>query len=379
MKKTLLRGIAAAIALTTTGVLADEATELRADLEAMNERLAALEKENTEAKSAWPSKVKIKGDFRYRYQLAESEDNASGELKTSKNIQRIRARLGIFADVNDFTEAAIGLRTGTKANSGNVTLGNGFSGKDISLSLAYLRLNPEEGKYGALTMGKMKQPWKATTDMIWDGDVNPEGIAYAYAGKAGDTGLFGSLGHFKVTEFNTASDINLNTIQGGAAQPLGEKLKGVLGGSYFSYHNADQLGADALGYEIVEAFVELGVKDVGPIPFKFYGNYVNNTDVDTENQGWCAGIKFGDAKKGKWEAKYDYRDLELFAAPGLFTDSDFADGGAGVKGHRIKAKYNFAKNLQGGVAYVYSLRTPDGTFTRDQQFNSLFLDLMVKF
>ena len=285
----------------------------------------------------------------------------------------------MFADVNDFTEAAIGIRTGSKANSGNVTLGDKFLGKEITLSLAYLRLNPEDGKYGSLTMGKMKQTWKSVTDMIWDGDVNPEGLSYAYDGKVSSTGLFGSLGHFKVTDSATASDIDLNTIQGGIAQPFGEKLKGTLGGSFYSYHNADQLGLNAPGYEIAEAFAEIGIKDVGPIPFKFYGNYVNNTDIDNENQGWCAGIKFGDAKKGKWECKYDYRDLELFAAPGIFTDSDFADGGSGVKGHRIKGKYNFAKNLQGGIAYVYSLRTPDGTFTQDQQFNTLFVDLMVKF
>lgn len=362
-------------------VSADEIESMPSNAELL-ERLEALESQAAASeKSGWEGKVRVKGDVRYRYQLAESEDNATGELEESKNIQRIRARLGVFADVNDFTEAAIGIRTGDRANSGNVTLGDGFSVKDFSLSLAYLRLIPEEGKYGALTMGKMKQPWKATTDMIWDSDVNPEGLAYSYDGKAGSSGLFGSLGHFKITDFSTDADVDLNTIQGGVAQPLGEKLKGTLGASFYSYRNADKLDGDtpAPGYEIAEAFAELGVKEVGPIPFKLYGNYVNNTDVDVENQGWCLGIKFGNAKKGKWEAKYDYRDLELLAAPGIFTDSDFADGGSGVKGHRIKAKYNFAKNLQGGIAYVYSLRTPDGTITQDQQFNTLFLDLMVKF
>lgn len=382
MKLKRMMGIAGAIALTSTAVFADEAEQLRKDMEAMNERLAALEEENTEAKSGWQTKVRVKGDFRYRFQHADVEDTDPTK-NFDKNIQRLRARLGVFADVNDFTEAAIGIRTGDSANSGNVTLGDSFDGKTISLSLAYLRLIPEEGKYGSLTMGKMKQPWKATTDLIWDSDVNPEGIAYAYDGKAGDTGLIGSLGHFKVADNSAASDVELNTIQGGVSQPFGDKLKGVLGASYYGYRNVDQLVAPpadvATGYRIAEGFAELGVKEVGPIPFKFYGNYVNNTAVDTENQGWCAGIKFGDAKKGKWEAKYDYRDLELFAAPGNFTDSDFADGGSGVKGHRIKAKYNFAKNLQGGLAYVYADRTPDGTITQDQKFKTLFLDLMVKF
>ena len=132
-------------------------------------------------------------------------------------------------------------------------------------------------------------------------------------------------------------------------------------------------------YRIAEGFAELGFKNVGPIPFKLYGNYVNNTATSEKNDGYCVGIKFADAKKGKWEAKYDYRDLGLYAAPAYFTDSDFADGGTGVKGHRIKAKYNFAKNLAGGLTYIYSLRTPDRSLDQNQQFNTLMLDLMVKF
>lgn len=394
MNKNIVYSIALGIAVSTAATFAaDEAPAAVATVSAeelapmpsnaeLLERLEALEtKAATEAKSGWAGKVRVKGDFRYRFQFLESEDNATGELQTEKNIQRIRARLGVFAEVNDFTEAAIGIRTGSKANSGNVTIGDGFAGKDISLSLAYLAMAPEDGKYGTATLGKMKQPWKATTDMIWDGDVNPEGAAYSYKGKVNDTGLIGSAGYFKAYDEDLTFDADLATLQGGATQPIGEKLKGTLGASMYYYKNVKDLpaAAYAVDYRIGEVFGEFGVKEVGPVPFKLYGNYVNNTAVEEENQGWCLGIKFGDAKKGKWEAKYDYRDLELFAAPGAFTDSDFADGGAGVKGHRIKGKYNFAKNLQGGLAFVYSERTPDGTFFQDQQFNTLILDLMVKF
>jgi opacity protein-like surface antigen len=50
-----------------------------------------------------------------------------------------------------------------------------------------------------------------------------------------------------------------------------------------------------------------------------------------------------------------------------------------VTGHRIKGQYNFAKNLAGGLTYIYSQRTPDRSLDQDQQFNTLMLDLMVKF
>lgn len=373
MNKKFVYGIAVMLAAAASVYAAEEAQGMT-----LEERVAALEAGTKE--SGWEGNVRVKGDVRYRFQHVQSEDTVGNDLDTSKNIQRIRMRLGVYADVNDFTEAAVGIRTGDSANSGNVTLGDGFDGMPISLSLAYLRLIPEEGKYGSLTMGKMKQPWKSSTDLFWDPDVNPEGIAYAYEGKAKNTGLFGNTGFYKVVDNSASADATLYSLQGGVAQPLGEKIKGTLGGSMYYYENAVSVAMYPVDYRMGEAFTELGFSDVGPIPFKLYGNYVNNAAVDDENQGYCFGVKFGDAKKAKWEAKYDYRDLELYAAPGAFADSDFADGGSGVKGHRIKAKYNFAKNLQGGIAYIYAERTPERTTTAySQQFNSLFLDLLVAF
>lgn len=380
MNKTIVFGIAAA-AIATSAFAQNDADALRTELDALTKRLDEMEAKPVE-QSGWQTKVKVKGDVRYRFQHVESEDTTGGGLSTSKNIQRIRARLGAYAEINDFTEAAIGIRTGNGANSGNVTLGNGFSGKDISLSLAYIAFNPEDGKYGEATLGKMKQPWKNTTDLIWDSDVNPEGLAYAYNGKLKNTGLLLSTGYFKVIDNKSDTDTDLAQFQGGISQPIGDHMKVTVGGSMYYYKDVSTNNiapATDIAFRIGEGFAELGFKDVGPIPFKLYGNYVNNTAEDDENQGYCFGIKFGDAKKSKWEAKYDYRDLELYAAPAAFTDSDFADGGTGVKGHRIKAKYNFAKNLQGGIAYIYSDRTPARTTTQSQQFNSLFLDLMVKF
>jgi len=344
-------------------------------------RIEALESQAASTpKSGWEGKVRVKGDLRYRFQHVEAEDTSGNDLSTTKNIQRIRARLGVYADVNDWITAGLGMRTGNgSANSGNVTLGEGFSGKDFSLSLAYFTLSPEEGNYGAATFGKMHQPWKSTTDLIWDSDVNPEGVAYTYDRKLENTEFIASAGHYIIVDTTaTAHDATMNEGQLAVAQNLG-KTKLTLGGSFYGYENVTDVAAYAVDYDIAECIAELAVKDVGPVPFKLYGSYVNNTSEEDQNEGYCVGIKFGDAKKGKWEAKYDYRDLELYAAPPAFTDSDFADGGTGVTGHRIKADYNFAKNFAGGLTYIYSMRTPERTLDQDQQFNTLMLDLMVKF
>jgi len=366
---------------------ADDPVALRNEIDGLSKRLAALEKENETKtkKTDWTDKVKIKADLRYRFQYTGAEDLSGSNMTTKKSIQRIRARFGIFSDITEFIHAGFGVRTGEKANSGNVTLGDHFNGFPMSVSLAYFDIAPEDAKYGTAHFGKMKQPWKTSTDLIWDSDVNPGGMAYSYNKKISHTALFTSIGYFRIEEEKTTHDLNLGTAQIGVKQPFGEKVKFTLGGSLYAYNNAKDFpdpvlpGNYPVEYRILEGFSEIAFKEVLPIPFKLYGNYVNNTLADNENTGYCFGIKFGDAKKGKWEAKYDYRDLELHAAPAYFADSDFAEGGTGVRGHRIKGKYNFHKHLSTGIALYFSERTPERTGSGTQKINTLMLDLIVKF
>jgi hypothetical protein len=340
-------------------------------LKGVNKRLDEIEKASAEApkqtsKSDWAEKITVKGDFRYRYEYREKD----GE--TDKNRQRIRARIGAYAKVNDFTDAGIRLATGKEANSGNQDLGDNFNPKAIYLDLAYLTIEPFDGEAGALTFGKMLFPWKNVTDLIWDGDVNPEGIAHTYSRKLNKTEVFSSIGYFVVDEDDaTTHDIGLWTAQLGITQPIGEQLKATAGGSVYYYNNAQEKGLP-VDYEIAELFAELGI-NAGPLPLKLYGNIINNSAISHGNNGFCAGIKFGDAKKGAWEAKVDYRDLDTNAAPSMFADSDFAGGGTGVKGGRIGAKYNIAKNLQLGATLI------SGRNKTKQDINTALLDLVVKF
>lgn len=389
MNKKSIYSIALGFAVSAMPALAaeetDEVTLLRQQvrlqeqqLKGLNKRLDSLESAPATvavpAKASWADKITIKGDIRYRYEWQEKDND------TSKNRQRIRARIGAYAEVNDFTTAGIRFRTGKDANSGNQTIGDSFDSKDVYLDLAYFTMAPEDGKYGSATLGKMKYPWKVTTDMIWDSDVNPEGAAYNYSTKVDNTGLFTQAGYYKVEETSSTHDLNLGSFQIGATQPLSEKSKLTLGGSYFYYDNSEDFvdpdsGADyTTDYNIAELFGEVSFKDVLPVPFKLYGNVVNNTATGGQDNGYCGGIKFGDAKKGKWEAKVGYRRLEKYAAPAYFADSDFAGGGTDVKGVRFKAKYNIAKHLQGAVTYIAG-----NQISNDDDVNTLHLDLIASF
>ncbi len=380
MKKKMIGSMAAALAVSAVaGFAAEEAMDTPVAVSAVSseeveaapalsieERLAALEAQSKQ--SSWSGKVTISGDLRYRYENINDDDGAVDE-----NRQRIRARLGAYADVNDATKAGLRIRTGQSANSGNETIGDEWESKGIYLDLAYLTIAPKDGRYGAATLGKMKYPWKVVTDLIWDSDVNPEGIVYTYSAEYDTLGVFTSAGYFKVEDDALANDLDLASIQLGVAQPLGENTKLTVGGSLFAYYNAIDYGAP-VDYTIMQLFSEVGFKDLLPVPFKVYGDYVNNTEESSDNQGICVGVKFGDAKKGDWEAKLGYRDLDANAAPDPFTDSDFAGGGTDVKGFRVKGKYNLYKNLQAGVTYIAGEQKTSGNAV-----NTLHLDLIAKF
>jgi len=332
-------------------------------IEALESQVAAGNKD-----ASWAGKIKFKGDLRYRYENINDDDGSIDE-----NRQRIRVRLGAYADVNDFTTAGIRIRTGGGANSGNQTIGQGWDNKNVYFDLAYMTIAFNGGECGAATLGKMIYPWKTATDLIWDSDVNPEGIAYTYSTKLDNTGIFASTGYFKVEDDSLANDLDLASFQAGVTQPLGEDTKLTAGGSVFAYYNAMDYGAP-VDYTVGEFFAELGFSDVLPIPFKVYGDYVNNTEESSDNQGLCLGVKFGDAKKGKWEAKVGYRDLDANAAPSDFADSDYAGGGTDIKGTRIKAAYNIGKHLQAGVTYIAGEQKSSGNAV-----DTVHLDLIASF
>lgn len=361
MNRKTVYTLGAIIAVSSATVFAaEEATEMT-----LEERVAALESGSKQ--SDWSENIKLKGDLRYRFEHIDVGGS------TAQSRQRIRVRLGAFADVNDFTTAGIQIRTGGTANSGNQTIGGTWDGKDVFFDLAYISLAPNEGAAGEVTLGKMKYPWKVVTDMIWDSDVNPEGLAYNYGTALDSTDVFVNLGGFKVVETPTSHDMNLFSGQIGATRDLCDSAKGTLGASIFNYDNSEDF-LTGIDYRVVEAFTEVALKDVLPMPCKVYGDYVSNIDESNDQEGFCVGVKLGDAKKGDWEAKFGYRRLEANAAPPQFADSDYAGGGTDIKGFRAKAAYNIAKHLQLGVTGIAGKR-----IDTDTSVNTLQLDLIAKF
>ncbi|MBC8207439.1 MAG: putative porin [Kiritimatiellales bacterium] len=339
-------------------------------------RLAKLEAKPSVPQ--WALDTKIKGDFRYRYENVDRAD------ATYKDRQRVRLRVGAYGKVNDSVDYGIRLATGgSSATSANQDIDGGTK-KEIMLDRYYVDLHPEMFKGAHLIMGKMAQPWVARTGLIWDGDLNPEGFALTYANTySNGVKLIANAGSFVLKE-DKGDDLQLWAGQIAAETKVGG-VTVLTGVSDFYYQNAGDQGAgngltsgmnNTVGTEfhLVEGFGSVGTK-IGDLPVAFNGQYVMNVAAESSDaSAYLLGVKFGKAKaKGEWEAGYNYRDTGADAVPDGFNDSDFAYGSTASHGHAFWAKYQIAKNLQGGATYLMAVDN------NGDDVNTMQLDLNFKF
>lgn len=115
-------------------------------------------------------RVIVSGDFRVRY---EYTSGYSGRPQQSRGVTR--GRLGAVYNVNDDVRLGARLVTGDPDNprTTDVEIGEFVEDLEVSLDQLYVSFNRGNLK---VTAGKMPNPF-ATTELVWDGDVNPFGIA----------------------------------------------------------------------------------------------------------------------------------------------------------------------------------------------------------
>lgn len=313
--------------------------------------------------SDWTDDVKMHGNLRYRHEYIDDDRNDD-----SRTRHRIQARLGLDAKVNEEVDLGFRLASGSgDPVSTNQTLTGSFASKDIWLDYAFADYHPKAIEGLHLLGGKMKNPFytPGKTELVWDSDLNPEGIAAKYSHAWDDTSLFASAGGFWIVERSSDSDSGFFGGQLGLKHDF-DRFH-VLGGvSYYSYsqiegesffvdqagNTNDGAGAYAEDFRELEAFAEVGF-DLSDMPVTLVGDYVNNTAADnSDDTGWLAGLKLNKCKQpGSWELYYNYRELESDAVVGIFADSDFGGGGTDVQGHEIGAAYQISDNWQGAVTY----------------------------
>ena len=364
------------------GDLAKETKE-KADQKAQSERMSAFEQ-----KVAWAAKTQIKGDVRLRYEdvNVDNPNSRSG----NQDRERVRARVGFYSEINPQVDAGVRVATGSSADarSTNQSLDNYFEKKSLWLDLAYLDWHPTALPNLHLIGGKMNQPWVSMGDIIWDSDINPEGVAATYKTNIGPAEVFGSAGHYNLKDnvdgdgVQYKHDAQLYHGQLGTKFNVADTVKMTVGGSLYAYDNDEasaalrSLGNTTDQFNLVEGFGQVDFTGFA-IPLSAYGQYVKNTQsTDGKDIGWLAGLK---SKLGAWSLDYNYRDVQRNAVVSLFTDSDFGNGFTGSRGHKFKVGYEIDKNFALGATYLMAKTDYSNLPNSDADVDTLQVDLEAKF
>lgn len=160
----------------------------------------------------WTKKITVFGDLRFRSQSNfYADNNALGlidfntfnddspidinpntnptgfpilDTRTDRSYLRIRARLGVAANITDNVYASIRIASGNDDSpiSTNQTLGGGWAKKDIWLDQALLRVSPT--KQLAFTVGRFPNPF-LSTELLFDDDLNLDGVIGEYTFRPG--------------------------------------------------------------------------------------------------------------------------------------------------------------------------------------------------
>lgn len=155
---------------------------------------------------------------------------------------RVRLRLGMLAKVSDAWSAAVRLSTGNATDrvSTNQTLGQNFNKYSLLVNRAYVRYEPRD--WLSASAGRIPNPWFGT-DLVWDEDLNFEGLAATFKPKLTTTvAPFVTLGAFPIREDNPVAnpkDRWLYGLQAGAQWDISSSAKLKLGVAYYRFANIE--------------------------------------------------------------------------------------------------------------------------------------------
>ena len=239
----------AAVAAQPGTPAAPQGAELEARL-AKVEKDAAANKKSAEDGIKRLGPLSFSGDFRLR-----DEPFFGGPTNQSKvrNRERFRARLNINAKLNDEISGGLSLGSGDINDpiSTNQTTNQFYTRKPFILDRAFINYTPHDFKPLTLTGGKFAYPFYRT-ELTWDNDLNPEGLAQTLQWNFEKTPVLKriALVGFELPFSEVAGvpvankSIVQSAVYGGQLQTVWQLagwLKLSAYAAFYNYHNADPI------------------------------------------------------------------------------------------------------------------------------------------
>ncbi len=366
----------------------------------------------------WVDRFKLDGDIRLGLQRDGFADSNASEpffqaqgqniSNTTEDRQRtrLRARLGINAKVTPDVSAALRLATGnlTEPVSTNQTLGQTGNKYNFLLDRAYIKARSTTVMPWLTTSaGRIPNPF-FSTDLLWDDDLNFEGLALQLEDSTASAKTwrpFGTVGVFPLEDIqrslsNRSKSKWLAGAQVGFEWVPSNDTRAKVGLGLYDYRNISGIRnafGSSLYNDTAPAYRQKGntlfdidndgdvntnlfalaadyrlVNLTGVIDFNLYnpvhliltGDYVKNVgfsssktlarsglNVKPETKGYLARVAVGMPTmllKDDWQLSLTYRYVEADAVLDAFTDSDFHLGGTNAKGFIVGAQYGLSKS-----------------------------------
>lgn len=352
-------------------------------------------------------RLSIYGDFRLRH-----ESNIKLDAAPDRHRGRLRFRLGATYQANDEFQFGARITTGDPAdpNGPHQTLGNGFHNFGVNLDRAFLTYRPKWAPGVWATGGKFAHPFFANPvygELVWDADVQPEGLAGGYTTQGkGTFERFGLVAaKYNAIEQSRTPQAFASALQASTRLRLGDHMKLDLALGYLRFGNTTPSGSKTLlndngGNATVDTNgdgkPDLFLSDfkiLNPIaaltydgwnqPLVLSGETIKNQGAKIDqDRGWAAGVSFGKAKKqGDWRIYYQRQVVEKDAVFSPVAQDDFlfqTNHKSHLVGAEFQVKDNLGLHLFGLISARDLVSTAPGS-TSDQSQWRLRFDVNLRF
>ncbi len=333
-----------------------------------------------------PPRVRFNGDFRLRYEYTTT---GNGSLSLGREVVRFRA--GITYPVRDDITVRARLATGDPddPNSTDVTLSSWLNDLAVSLEVASVEITRRRwAAYG----GKFFNPLQYT-ELVWDGDVNPQGVAgkVMLGDAAKVTGTLTGL-YFIVDQQanNLSSDMAGGQLT--VAVPAGTRWKVSGSAAYYDYRirslTATSVTGDIRGnrlvpgggaylsdFDLLDLLVALDYSGLGErYPLRLVGDYVHNSGASDQNTGYGVDAYVGrSARQGDIRYRYGYGMTETDAVLAAFSH-DNTTLGTNYETHTLAVDaVPIASFFLNATLYYYRphISTPTRTYQKRLRLNAM--------
>ena len=385
-----------------------EAQEIR--VETQEETKKEISQQRHSTLPMWIQAMKLRGDVRLRYQFNDNKNK-------TYNQHRGRYRLRFFVDgkVNEKVYMGFGFASGSSADprSTNQTFTDNNGKKNLYIDYVFAEYNANDSL--AFTAGRTKNPLWMTHDMLWDTDVNLEGLSARLNYQVDDNWqLFSNAGFIMLNE--SASDPQdpymLFAQPGLSWRDAGGVYDFKAGAAVYAfrhqkhsaalnhrpavadgYQQANTLvgGKYKYGYDAITPEFEFNVNILEPVTMPvlglfgyevtyagLFGSQVKALGHSKNSSAWIAGVKLGQRKvedAGQWQLRWSLRRLEKDAWLDNYPDSDFYGGSVGVKGSEVLLTLGLLRDFALDLDY-YRTAPISGSLKSERLFQA---DINLKF